>query len=211
ILRRSRIDVSARALAHLLFDLEAQAIVCSGPGAGKQFTYALLEERAPRARSLSRDEAIAELARRYFRSHGPATVRDFAWWSGLTMGDARRGAEAVKAGVLDRGPEPSRVAGATYLLPNFDEYLVAYRDRQAVADPGRARNLGVFTEVGHPHYLIVDGRIAGGWRYGLNGDRVSVRVRTYDELPRRHVNAVSEAAARYGSFVGKTPEVHIDG
>ena len=77
-------------------------MICSGPRRGKQFTYALVEERAPRARVLPRDEALAELARRYFQSHGPATVHDFAWWSGLTVKDARAGAATVDGGLVLR-------------------------------------------------------------------------------------------------------------
>ena len=71
-------------LAHLAMYAELEGVICSGPTRGSQFTYALLAERAPDARRLTRDEALGELSRRFFRSHGPATIRDFVWWSGLT-------------------------------------------------------------------------------------------------------------------------------
>ena len=81
-------------LAHLVAHAELDGVVCSGALQGKQHTYALLEERVPPAPVLERDEAVAELVGRYFASHGPATLNDFAWWSGLTVGDARRGLAA---------------------------------------------------------------------------------------------------------------------
>ena len=134
-LRRGRIHATGQRLAHLVMHAELEGSICSGPRRGKQFTYALLAERAPRARTLPREEALARLARRYFASHGPATLRDFVWWSGLE-GEGRRrcGVALGKVDVLPSPPQPSRAAGADYLLPNYDEYLIAYRDRDAVVD-----------------------------------------------------------------------------
>ena len=122
----------------------------AAPRKGKQFTYALIEERAPRARTLTRDEALGELTRRYFSSHGPATIRDYVWWSGLTVGDARRGIEIAgpdlesagdgrlgRTGVGDGRLAP-RIAGPgrdAHLLPNYDEFLIAYKDRDGSSNP----------------------------------------------------------------------------
>ena len=83
-------------LAHLVMQAELDAVICSGARRGSQFTYALLDDRAPAVRTRRRDEALAELTRRYFRSHGPAQVTDFVWWSGLSTADARRGLEMVE-------------------------------------------------------------------------------------------------------------------
>src|SRR5207249_4722958 len=116
---------------------ELDAVICSGPRRGKQFTYALLDERVPPARLLAADEALAELTTRYFTSHGPATVRDFAWWSGLTVAGATRGlamnsSRLVEETVAGRtywfAPgQPLPMSDAAYLLPNYDEYTVAYQ------------------------------------------------------------------------------------
>ena len=92
-LGKAGIPAAGQRLAYLMMSAELDQVICSGPRRGKQFTYALLAERAPRARVLPRDEALGELTRRYFTSHGPATLRDYVWWSGLTMKDARRGVE----------------------------------------------------------------------------------------------------------------------
>src|SRR5207244_1248846 len=140
-------------LTHLMMHAELDGIICSGARRGNQFTYALLDERAPQARTLDRDESLAELARRYFTSHGPATVQDFVWWSGLTTTDARVALVMAKAHLvrevsdsqtywlassMPAAREPSPTA---YLLPPYDEYTVAYRDRSAVLDPLYAKRL----------------------------------------------------------------------
>jgi hypothetical protein len=93
-LARARIGTDGQRMAYILMHAELEAAICSGARRGKQFTYALLDERAPRARVLSREDALAELGARYFASRGPATVQDFAKWSGLTL-EARRGLEAA--------------------------------------------------------------------------------------------------------------------
>jgi hypothetical protein len=149
-LRSEGIAAEGLRLAALMMDAELEGIIVSGPRRGKHFTYALLEERAPSARTLTREEALAELAKRYFASHGPATLRDYAWWSGLTAREANAGIEAVapalrkevigsqtRWSVGAKVPQPGASATA-HLLPNYDEYLVAYKDRGPVvgSSPG---------------------------------------------------------------------------
>jgi hypothetical protein len=202
VLRRGGIDATGQRLAHVLFDLEQQAAICSGPLRGKQFTYALFDERVGAHPHLTRDEALAQLARRYFQSHGPATVRDFSWWSGLTMRDARTAIAGADAKPLLEAPPLQRDAEATYLLPNYDEYVIAYRDRGAVIDPARARNLGVFTTAEFPHLLIVEGRVAGSWRRTITANHLTVEIWPYRRLTARQLGAVGHQAARYGAFLG---------
>jgi hypothetical protein len=199
-----------------MMNAELEGIVCSGARRGKQFTYALLETRAPRARTLTRDESLGELARRYFTSHGPATLRDYVWWSGLTVGDARRGIEIAGSDLehqaidgrvywsgssFSPGRPITRQGQATHLLPNYDEYLVAYKDRDAVAGPSKRaaptpRGGDLFG-----HSLIVDGRVAGRWtRTGVRAV-VRVDVVSYRGLTPAERRAVSAAAERYGQFM----------
>lgn len=208
-LRKGRIVAAGQRLAHLLFDLEQQAVICSGPRRGKLFTYALFSERVGSPPSKTRDEALAHLAQRYFQSHGPATLRDFAWWSGLTMADARRGVAAAGVEALDRPPELQHAAGATFLLPAYDEYLIAYRDRGAVIDPARARNLGVFTSQEFPHQLIVDGRVAGSWQRQVTGTALTIVVWPYRPLSSQLMKALQRQAARYGQFLGLRHHVRL--
>ena len=173
-LGRARIAASGMHLAFLVMQAELAGLICSGPRRGKQFTYALLRERAPRARALTRDEALAELTRRYFTSHGPATVRDFVWWSGLTTKDAKAGV-AMNGSVLvqDRiegltcwhdGQRPPRAPRSPFvrLLANYDEYFIAFKDRGWFDVPRStavaARDRSVFA-----HQLVIDGRLCGAW------------------------------------------------
>ncbi|MGD9903383.1 MAG: winged helix DNA-binding domain-containing protein [Vicinamibacterales bacterium] len=201
--RRGRIDVRGQRLAHVVMHLEQDAVVCSGPRRGRQFTYALLEERVPRAPTFTRAGALAELARRYFRSHGPATVHDFAWWSGLAMADARRGAATVDTAlVLATPPSPERVAGAHFLLPNYDEYLIAYRHRDAVIDPDRARNFGIFTTTEFPHQVVLGGRVAGSWRRTIGPRDASLAVTFYRPPTTRERAALARQAAQYARVLG---------
>jgi hypothetical protein len=205
VLRREGIAAEGLRLAALMMDAELEGIVVSGPRRGKHFTYALLEERAPSARRLPRDEALAELAKRYFTSHGPATLRDYVWWSGLTVGDARVGIEAVAPAlqreVIDgrtcwsvRTNVPAPKASATaHLLPNFDEYLVAYKDRGPVVGSSRG---DVFV-----HHFVIDGRLSGRWKRTLKKGAVLLESVPYRRLSREEARALASAGERYGRFL----------
>ena len=174
-------------LAHILLRAELDGLICSGPRTGKQFTYALLEERVPATKPLEHDEALAELARRYFRSHGPATLQDFVWWSGLTVEDAKRGIAQVGT-PRSTGTEQS----SAHLLPAFDEYFVAYKDRQMTAG-----SLSTWDVLGPT--LIIDGIAAATWKRAnsgtieLNSSRI---LKTLEKL------AFKEAADRYSAYLG---------
>jgi hypothetical protein len=211
-LRDARIATTGERLTHLLHRAELDALICSGATRGKQRTYALLDERVPRpkARPL-RDEAMAELARRYFQSRGPATVADFMWWSGLSASDARSALMSVKSSLVadvaggttywrtGRPVAPARSPSAA-LLPPFDEYLVAYRDRGAVLDPKHARRVNDGGGMLNAS-LIVDGRVCGTWRRVLSKNAVSVEVDAFDPPTSRTKRAIVAAARRYGAFL----------
>ena len=195
-------------LGYILMYAELEGTVCSGPRRGKQFTYALLEERVPPARALLREEALAELARRYFMGHGPATLRDLAKWSGLTIADARRGLEAVR-GQLEQesaggqtfwfaGSARPRKGGSPHvlLLPNYDEYTIGYRDHSAVIEMSHRYDLV------YGHILVIEGRVAGTWRRTLRKSEVAIETNTFAPLTRAESRAVAQAADRYGAFLG---------
>lgn len=203
-LRRGRIVAAGQRLAHLVMDAEVAGVICSGPKRGSQMTYALLDERARPAPSLTRDEALAALATRYFRSHGPATTHDFSWWSGLTIGDARRAiaAAALERDVLAEPPASDRVRGAHFLLPNYDEYLIAYRHRDAVLDPARARNFGVFTSHEFPHQVVLHGRVAGSWRREVPPKHAAVTWKLHAKPTATELRALTAEARRFGRFLG---------
>ena len=203
-LTRAGMLVSAMQLGFITMYAELEAVVCSGPRRGKQFTYALVSERAPGARTMSRDEALAELTGRYVTSHGPATIRDFVWWSGLTVSDTRRGLEMIgaKRQTLDgidywRATRPASRAPAAHVhfLPIYDEYLVAYRDRAAV--PHGASTIGVTFR----HALVIEGQVAGTWNTRTSRGRCDVLVTPSRRLLRTEASGVEAAADRYARFL----------
>ena len=216
-LGRAGIRAEGQRLAYLMMSAELDQVICSGPRRGKQFTYALLEERAPKATLLPRDEALGELTRRYFTSHGPATLRDYVWWSGLTMGDAGRGVEiAGRALVQDTfgglrywsarsAPQFTRARASAYLLPIYDEYLIAYKDRGAVTDPASTGRSSATID-GYAHWLIVDGRFVGTWRREETTAGVEVGLTPYRSLTAAERKAVAVAADRYSAFL-ETPVI----
>jgi hypothetical protein len=208
-LRRGRIHATGQRLAHLVMHAELEGSICSGPRRGKQFTYALLAERASGARTLPREEALARLARRYFSSHGPATLRDFVWWSGLKVKDAALGVALGQVEVLPSPPHASRAAGANYLLPNYDEYLIAYRDRDAVLDAGRARTFGSASSQEYPHQVVLDGRVAGSWRRQLTDRLAGVVVRPVKPLDKRQLRALAGQADACGRFFGRPCRLEV--
>jgi hypothetical protein len=208
-----RVDGTQR-LAHVIMHAELDAVICSGARRGKQFTYALLDDRAPTTALPAREEALAELARRYFTSHGPAQLKDFMWWSGLTSAEARIGLEVSRHHLAEEEiggtrfwlASSARTLGqpprAAYLLPPYDEFLIAYKDRSTSLDPMLWRPGAGRDPYAAP--VVLDGRVIGGWRRASTGDRAAI---TFD-LPRRLASAdarlVEEAARRYGDFLRGT-------
>lgn len=201
-------------LAHLLAIAELEGVVCSGARRGKQHAYALLDHKAPEP-TLKRDAALAELALRYFRSRGPASAADFAWWTGLAPAEARSALEAVDKRLdsesLDgvrhwfvadsRKPETS---GQVTLVPAFDEWLVAYRNRDAVLDPKQAKRLNAGGGLLAPS-VIADGRVIGIWRRELSRGGVSMRVECFSAATTSMKRAIAGAGKRYAAFLGLEP------
>ena len=215
VLRKARISPEGQRLPHLLSHAELDRLITSGPRRGKLHTYALLEERAPKARRLERAEAVAELTLRYFRSHGPAQLQDFTWWSGLTLGDARHGIAAAGPALEHQAIEGKEywfdakaghahdASGGAHLLPNFDEYTVAYRDRTEVMHAGRLHEPAFALS----NVVLVDGRIRGSWRRRVGRNGVSVEVRALDRFDPADTAALDAAGRRFGAYLERP--VHL--
>ena len=209
-LARARLPSAGSHLGHIAMYAEVEAVICSGPRRGKQSTYTLLERRAPGARRLPRDEALAELARRYLRSHGPATHRDLSWWSGLTAGDAKRAidmtgarkfdADGLACWTLGTGKAPDVRADAVHLLPIYDEYLNAYRDGRAEShgpsmEASKKGGYGTFQ-----HALVIGGKVAGTWRASPGQTDVQVITPRSLRLGVGEKRNLERALARYRQF-----------
>jgi DNA glycosylase AlkZ-like len=211
-LERAGILAKGPRLAYLVMCSELNGVICSGSRQGKQFTYALLDQRAPNARSLSRDDALAELTHRYFNSHGPATLRDYVWWSGLTVREARTGLEMIKPTLVQEAldglvywfpPSTSRTRRATstvHLLPVYDEHLIAYKDRGIVLDESCTR--GPWSMVAEfPNQLVVSGRVTGAWGRTVSEKGIHIRVKPFRSLTRVELRGLEAAAERHGRFM----------
>ena len=212
-LERSRISTAGQRGIHILSRLAQEGLICFGAHASRQPTFVLLDEWVPKAKRLERDEALAELARRYFTSRGPATLQDFAWWSGLKVSDARAGLEMVssrlaqetiggKAYWMPQNQQATPGASAEVnLLPSFDEYLLAYKDRKASLDPRDAPKIvpgkgGMFLPT-----VVRDGRVEGTWRRTFKKSRVVITTNFFSSPKTRKTRALAEAAERYGHFL----------
>jgi len=200
---------------------ELDGVICSGPRRGKQFTYALLDERAPQARSLLRDEALAELTKRYFTSHGPAMVKDFVWWSGLTAADAKAGLEMVGPRLIHEVinsqtywfsasvPPLKDISRTAFLLPTYDEYVIGYTDRSAMLDAARAEKLNPLTDLVFDSMILMGGQAIGSWKRTLNKETALIEIAPFRPFTAAESEAIAAAAAqRYGDFFGLPVVIH---
>jgi hypothetical protein len=209
---RSGIVAAGMLLAYIVMHAELEGVICSGPRRGKQFTYMLLEERVPRAKTLTRDEALAELVRRYFTSHGPATIQDFCWWSGMTVRDTKMGLDSIAPEVVretvdgksywmvpSTAPTP-RQRDAVDLLPIYDEYLISYKDRTAMQEPLKPGEKRVDDDYGS--FLMIDGKLAGRWRRVEVKSSIEVVIRPYRNLTRSQQRGLTSTLKRFSEFAG---------
>ncbi|HET7273937.1 MAG TPA: winged helix DNA-binding domain-containing protein [Longimicrobiaceae bacterium] len=197
---------------HILWYLSQTGVTVVGPMEGKQQTFALLDDWVPNARTLSREEGIAELARRYFTSHGPATVKDFGWWTGLTAADAKVGLAANRSALISAKVDRHEYwfAGDTptgedqkgdFLLPGFDEYMLGYKNRDAALRPEQAENIcpgknGMFLST-----IILGGQVVGTWKRTVRKGRVEIALSPFKRLSREDKARLEEPANAYGRFL----------
>ena len=197
---------------HILHQAALERLICFGPLQGKQDTFVLLDEWAPQGKMLDRDEALAELARRYFQSHGPATLQDFVWWSGLTTGEARAALEAIKSrlhpetfegqiywltenGLGSKDPSP-----AAYLLPAFDEYFLGYQTRAIILDSQYDKRAVSSNGVFRP-MMVIDGQVVGIWKREIKKKAVVITLEPFNALTTAEEQALLLAANQYGAFM----------
>ncbi len=225
-LERAGISAEGQRLGNIVLHAELDNVICSGPRRGKQFTYILLAERAPQAKSLPREEALAELTRRYFTGHGPATAKDFAWWSGLSMAEVKAGLDMAAPHLANEEIEGQMVyssaalaAGSwkshsgeahpaaeadpvAFLLPTYDEYHVGYANfGQAILFRREERSTPGFDST-----ILLGDRVIGTWRRTFQKGKVVVELAPLVEVSTSEKDAIEEAAVRYGKFLGMSIE-----
>jgi hypothetical protein len=205
LLEKARISTRNSRGLHILFALAHEHLICFGARRGKQPTFVLLDEWLPATKPRPREDALVELARRYCTGHGPATAADFAWWSGLTLKEANEGL-ALADGPCGSFTKSNGAKPSVHLLPPFDEYTVAYKDRGAIIDPAFARRVntggGMLNAV-----LVVNGLVAGTWKRDLRGDSVDIVISPFRTLTARETAALEKEGARYGKFLGRVSTI----
>ncbi|HEY3259128.1 MAG TPA: winged helix DNA-binding domain-containing protein [Pseudonocardiaceae bacterium] len=211
---------------HLLWYASQRGVTCIAPNVGTEQTFALLDEWAPDQHRLDRDEALATIALRYFRSHGPTTRRDFAGWTGLPATDAKRGIAAageglttVRSGRAEMYLDPALLAGPAAVteppdlghdllaLPGFDEYLLGYKDRSMMVDAEHKQAIipggnGVFQPT-----IVRAGRVIATWKRAPAKQRMVVDVRPLVRFGRTDRASVETALERYARFIGRPLQV----
>jgi hypothetical protein len=210
----AKIHTNDNRLSHLLFMCELDGVMASGPLDNGKHTYALLEKRVEKKKLLPREEALAELALRYFTSHGPAALPDFAWWAGLNLGDARKGLDSVKTKLAeiktgdtsyymasDSQKTPAK-KNEVFFLPAYDEYLISYKNRSAALKKQHQANAlstnGIFFPL-----IVVDGQAAGTWKRSFKKDDVLVETKFFAAPPVALKPYIKKAATAYADFMGK--------
>lgn len=204
------IATDVQRLAHIVMRAELDQLICSGPLRGRQFTYALLDERVPNSKQPDVDESLAILAKRYFLSHGPAQLKDFCWWSGLDSLSAKKALN-----LLTPNLERLETVGKTYwyfpssfraknpaalLMSIFDEYTIAYKDRSDIGSGDIERMLSSGAAV--LSAIVLDGKIAGSWKRVLQKNEVRFELKPFRQLSSKEVEAIAEQVERYGKFIG---------
>jgi hypothetical protein len=198
----------------ILWRLAQERVICFGPHQGKQPTFALLDEWMPKLKSLERDHAITELALRYFTGHGPATLRDFGWWSGLKAAEAKAALEMVSSKLARESfdgttywmppetPALRDVSPAAYLLPGFDEYMIGYTERAAFLDARHGKKVIPGGNAVFKPIIIMDGRVVGVWQRAFKKKSVVITQAPFTKFKRSEAFALSVPAERYGRFYG---------
>ena len=216
ILNQHGIKTNEYRSLHILAHAELHSIICSGKRKGKHHSYALMDQRVKKGKPFDREEALAELAKRYFTSHGPATLRDFVWWSGLSVTDAKRAVElnAKKFAVKEyegqtyywKESATAEMPETVLLLPAFDEYLIAYKDRTAAIHtdhmPKAFTSNGIFKPV-----IVVNGQVVGIWKRTVKKDKVLIGPMYLQKVSKMIEIKVAKAAKQYGEFLGAYIEV----
>ena len=215
---KSEIRTDANRLSHILFCAELDGLVCSGPIKENKITYALLHEWAPKKTELTKDEALAELARRYFTSRCPATLEDFAWWSNLSVTDSRKALDFVKSGFYSE-----TIGSSTYwfpdsfnykaednekvfLLPAYDEFLISYKDRSSslasVYNKKTVSDNGIFYPV-----IVVNGLVAGVWKRTVQKNKVILQTNFFQPPDKMTKMIADKRAELFAKFLNKEAEI----
>jgi hypothetical protein len=212
--RKNRITATGHRLSYIMMNSELDGLICSGGKRGNQFTYALLEERAKTTSGYSKEEALAELAKRYFISRGPSTIKDFAIWSGLTVADCKKGAESAKSNLRSEIIDGDQYylsndvtfnimnSAVVYLLPVYDEFIMGYRNRDAIFE--YKNTLKNITKIQFNSMVVSDGQVIGTWRRSSEKSGMKIEFDFFEKLNKTQEKGVETAVKQFEKYSGIT-------
>lgn len=210
IINDSGIKASGQRLGHIVGWAELDLIICSGPKKGKQFTYALVDEVTPKTKDFSREESLSKLAEIFFKTRGPATVNDFAKWSGLSMTDSRSGLSSIKSKLNSETIEGKEYffgntalsnPPTALLLPNYDEYISSYSDYSIISEPHHRTNLDKIGNAAFWNHIIINGMVVGSYRRTFTEDTILIELAALRNLTKDEKEALEKEAEKYGKFL----------
>jgi hypothetical protein len=205
-------------LAHIFQHASYSQLICGGSRQGNQYTFTLLDDHVPESKRLEPDEAIGELVKRYFTTRGPATLKDLMWWTGLSATTLKKGIErAGKAleqiqiageihWLASGGKELVKFEDQTLLLPAFDEYVLAYRNRSTVLDP--EHNAQVITKNGLFHPVVVqNAKVTATWKRTVKKTHVELEFSPFKKFTSKDIESLQPAVEAYGKFLEKPVKI----
>ncbi len=203
---------------HILWQLAQDALICLGPNQGKQATFVWLADWLPKVPEITREESLTRLTQTYFTSHGPATIQDYMWWSGLTAADVRAGLKLAGSNLVAETIEGSEYylspnhtdspsgQSHVYFLPGFDEYLLGYKNRTAVLEPTHSQKVvpgsnGMFLAT-----IVLDGQVVGTWKKTATKTKIKISFNLFNDSTKLMRKAMAEATDLYQGFIGAPVE-----
>lgn len=216
-LEKAKIATSDQRAAHLIVNAELDQLICSGITKENKITYALFEERVPSKKPLKKEEALYSLASIYFNSHGPATMQDFSWWSGISLTDSKKAMELVKDNCIQTKIDDAvyfqsktlsipQFKESLYLLPAYDEFLISYKERKAslltLHQKVTITTNGIFKPI-----IVENGQVTGVWSRTFKKDRVQIKPVFFKAPKARSKELLEVAAKQYAAFLGMKPDI----
>jgi hypothetical protein len=217
-LQKGKIATNEYRSGHLLLRAELDGVICSGETKNKKQTYALLSERIPKKKKITRDEALAKLAQKYFQSHCPATLKDFIWWSGLKVKDARDALEMVKRNFIsttmngetywlsDSFSKNKKFKPSVYLLPAYDEFIISYKNRSASLQFEHQKNSVSSNGIFRP-LILINGQVTGVWKRTFRNDKVIIETDFFQTHNKTVRDLIKKEAKKFGDFLNKKTEL----
>jgi Winged helix DNA-binding domain len=210
-LAKGKINTDDTRMSFLLMDAELDGLICNAGRKGNQFAYRLLDEMVPKRKTISGDEALAEITKRYFTSHGPATLYDFAWWSGLSVTEAKKGLEMIKQDFISEiiGSEIYWFSNSlskfksnkssVYILPAYDEFLISYKTREVCISSEKLKlvltNNGIFKPI-----IVINGQVCGLWKREIKKGKVIVETALFQQYDKTIENSLNKQSKSIETF-----------